>query len=84
MCGPKPCDNPDCTWSEAHRARCEARTVMMWPVQNRKAYYAKVAEKRGDAAARQLVAAVSTEWRRIGGDRLDFFVLDGHDADSRI
>lgn len=57
---------------------------MRWPVQNRKAYYAKVAEKRGDAAARQLVAAVSTEWRRIGGDRLDFFVLDGHDADSRI
>jgi len=38
---------------------------MRWPVQNRKAYYAKVAEKRGDAAARQLVAAVSTEWRRI-------------------
>jgi len=44
---------------------------MRWPVQNRKAYYAKVAEERGDAAARQLVAAVSTEWRRIGGDRLD-------------
>ena len=43
---------------------------MRWPVQNRKAYYAKVAEERGDAAARQLVAAVSTEWRRIGGDRL--------------
>jgi hypothetical protein len=40
---------------------------MRWPAQNRKAYYAKVAEKRGDAAARQLVADVSTEWRRIGG-----------------
>ena len=26
---------------------------MLWPVQNRKAYYAKVAERRGDAAARR-------------------------------
>lgn len=70
MCGPSPCDQPDCTWSEAHRARCEARTVMLWPAQERKAYYGMVAEKRGTGAARQLVADVSTEWRRIGGDRL--------------
>ena len=70
MCGPKPCDKPDCTWSEAHRARCEARTVMRWPEIERKAYYGMVAEKRGRDAARQLVADVSTEWRRGGGDRL--------------
>lgn len=70
MCGSRPCDSPSCTWSEAHRARCEARTVMRWPAQNRKAYYAKVAEKRGDASARQLVADVSTEWRRIGGGQV--------------
>jgi len=47
---------------------------MRWPVQNRKAYYAKVAEERGDAAARQLVAAVSTEWRRIGGEKCLTFI----------
>jgi hypothetical protein len=71
MCGPKPCDKPDCTWSEAHRARCEARTVMRWPNSERKRYYGMVAEKRGSDAARQLVADVSTEWKRSGGgDRL--------------
>lgn len=70
MCGNGPCDSSDCTWSEAHRARCEALTVMQWPAPSRRAYYAQVAEKRGMVAARQLMADVSTEWRRIGGDRL--------------
>ena len=63
MCGPKPCDKPDCTWSEAHRARCEARTVMRWPEMERKAYYVMVAEKRGEEAARKLTLDVSEAWR---------------------
>jgi len=46
------------------------RTVMRWPERERKTYYGMVAEKRGDAAARQLVADVSTEWRRIGGGQV--------------
>lgn len=43
---------------------------MRWPNSERKRYYGMVAEKRGSHAARQLVADVSTEWRRGGGDRL--------------
>ena len=47
---------------------------MRWPEMERKAYYGMVAEKRGRDAARQLVADVSTEWRRaavIGCNGLD-------------
>lgn len=63
MCGQSPCDKPDCTWSEAHRARCEARTVMRWPKQERSKYYGMVAEKRGRSAAQRLMADVSEEWK---------------------
>ena len=28
MCGHHPCDKPNCTHGEAHRAACEARTVI--------------------------------------------------------
>ena len=59
MCGRSPCDNPDCTWSEAHRAICEARTVAAWEKQRRMDYYGDVRARRGDDAARKLAAAVN-------------------------
>ena len=64
MCGPKPCDKPGCTWGEPHRAACEARRVMGWPAEERKAYYAKVRAARGQDAAAALIADVNREWAR--------------------
>ncbi len=63
MCGRSPCQKPNCTWSEAHRAACEAREVMRWPSEQRKAHYAKVKQLRGDAALAALIADVNREWR---------------------
>jgi len=63
MCGPNPCPSPTCTWSEAHRAACEARTVMRWEKERRDGYYAMVRRHRGDMAARALVADVGRAWR---------------------
>lgn len=62
MCGPNSCESPQCTWSEAHRAACEARTVMRWPRENRASYYAEVKKKRGEKARADLVAAVNAAW----------------------
>lgn len=67
MCGPSPCSLPSCTWSEAHRAACEARRVMAWPAEERKAYYAKVRAARGHDAAAALIADVNSEWRKKHG-----------------
>lgn len=64
MCGPRPCPSPACTWSEAHRAACEARTVMRWDKERRDGYYAMVRRNRGDVAARALVMNVNLEWKR--------------------
>lgn len=64
VCGRQPCDSVACTWSEAHRAACEAREVMRWPGEKRKDYYAKVRQVRGDAALAALIADVNREWRR--------------------
>lgn len=68
MCGPKPCDQPDCTWSEPHRALCEARTVAAWDKKQRMDYYSDVRAKRGDNAARKLAEAVN-ETRRAANVR---------------
>ena len=65
MCGRSPCDKPGCTWSEAHRAICEASTVAAWEKQRRMDYYDDVRKKRGDDAARKLAAAVN-EVRKAG------------------
>ena len=62
MCGQSPCRSPTCTWSEAHRAACEAREVMKWSGEERRAYYAKVRAVRGQDAAAVLIAAVNREW----------------------
>lgn len=63
MCGSSPCGLPSCTWSEEYRAACEAREVMRWPGDERKAYYAMVSRKRGSAAVAALIADVNREWR---------------------
>lgn len=63
MCGHRPCPSPACTWSEAHRAACEAREVMRWSGEERRAYYAKVRAVRGQDAAAGLIAAVNREWK---------------------
>lgn len=66
MCGHHPCDKPDCTHSEQHRAECEARTVMRWHRAARQDYYARVGRARGEKAARELAAAVSEQWKKTG------------------
>ena len=60
MCGRSPCGKPDCTWSEAHRALCEARTVAAWNRDARISYYKQVDLKRGRKAATDLVEAVNS------------------------
>ena len=64
MCGYLPCDKPDCTHGEAHRAACEARTVMRWPRAQRQEYYGRVKRARGDEACQRLTADVSAEYRK--------------------
>ena len=69
MCGLKLCDKPDCTWSEAHRALCEARTVAARSRDRRIAYYKDVDLKRGRKAATDLVGAVNSIRKdKIGGN----------------
>jgi hypothetical protein len=63
MCGRKPCDKPDCTWSERHRVECEARWVMRLPKSKRVEYYTKVKEHRGEKAAMKLLDEVNRQWR---------------------
>lgn len=52
------------TWSEQHRRECEARYVMKLSLEQRRAYYLAIREKRGEAAARELVAEVNLQWKR--------------------
>lgn len=63
MCGQSPCLSPTCTWSESPRAACEAREVMRWSGEERRAYYAKVRAVRGQDSAAGLIAAVNLEWK---------------------
>ena len=62
MCGRAPCDKPNCTWSEAWRAECEAREVMRWSREKRAEYYADVKKLRGEAAAQELIKNVREQW----------------------
>lgn len=58
--------------TELHRRACEARMVANMPTREERIAYLKlVAEKRGDAAARQLREDVEREWLRRNG------VVDG-------
>ncbi|MCL2656834.1 MAG: hypothetical protein FWD62_05320 [Betaproteobacteria bacterium] len=52
------------TWTEQHRAACEARTVMRWDKDRRNAYYRLVEQKRGKAAMQKLIADVKHEWAK--------------------
>lgn len=52
--------------SEAWRAECEARWAMQQAKQERQAYYALVAERRGKVAAERLVADVRRLWSEKG------------------
>lgn len=63
MCGYLPCCMPFCTWSEEHRAACEAREVMRWPAEKRREYYARVMACRGAEALADLVESVKREWK---------------------
>lgn len=62
MCGPAPCEKPECTWSSRHRLECEARLVMRWDRLTRLAYYADVKKKRGAAATQELIREVKNQW----------------------
>lgn len=44
------------TWEEPFRAECEARFVAGLPREQRLAYYQGVARRRGEPAARELIA----------------------------
>jgi hypothetical protein len=64
MCGHHPCDKPDCTHSERHRAVCEARTVIRMPQDKVPDFYGRVKSARGESAYHRLVADVSAEYRK--------------------
>lgn len=64
MCGPSPCDKPNCTWSETHRHECEAREVMRWDKERRTAYFQGVKKQRGKVAAKELIGEVNQQWLR--------------------
>lgn len=63
MCGASPCDKPGCTWKEAFRATCEAKTVVEWPKLKRDRYYQEVKARRGEEAARKLIEGVREAWK---------------------
>lgn len=54
MCGPAPCDSPDCTWSESFREKSEIKSLLAKTPDQRESYLAAVASKRGQAAADRL------------------------------
>lgn len=62
MCGRKPCEREDCSWSETHRAACETQRVMAMHKLDRNAYYKLVAKHRGEKAAQELIRAVNAAW----------------------
>lgn len=62
MCGAKPCDKSNCTWSEKHRRECEARTVLRWSREKRTEHYAGVKKQRGEEAAQELIKEVKQQW----------------------
>lgn len=65
------CQYPSCTptpsptYSEDHRAKCEARFVCSLPtLESRKAYLSMVERKRGQAATESLKKEVAEEWKK--------------------
>lgn len=64
MCGRASCDKPNCTWSEAWRAECEARWAMRLPREKRAAYYEDVKKKRGEESLSKLIEDVREQWKK--------------------
>lgn len=64
MCGANPCDKPNCTWSEAWKAECEARHVASKPAEWRRNFYAEVLKKRGPKALEELKRKVGEAWKK--------------------
>lgn len=59
------------TYTEEWRRICEARTVLRWPLEKRRAHIAAVEKIRGSAAAEQLKKDIITEWERQKNERSD-------------
>lgn len=64
MCGPAPCSKPNCTWSEAWKAACEARQVATKPAEWRRDFYAEVAKRRGHAVLADLKKRAGDVWKK--------------------
>lgn len=60
MCGSNQCESPTCTWSESHRAACEARWLLTILKPKRLDYMTLVAKHRGQEAADRLRADAMT------------------------
>ena len=50
------------TYSESHRAACEARMVLSMPFAERRTYIEQVRRKRGQAATARLEADITSEF----------------------
>lgn len=66
---PACCDTPDTKYTQEHKRICEIRTVLKMPKDARASYYARVAEARGEPAARALMAEVSAAWAQRSASR---------------
>lgn len=61
MCGPAPCDKPDCTWGEAFRAKTEIKYVQSLAPAACDDYLKEVTRHRGQEAATQLRIAAGVD-----------------------
>lgn len=64
MCGANPCSKPNCSWSEAWKAECEARMLASKPADWRREFYVEVEKKRGPAALADLKKRVGEAWKK--------------------
>lgn len=64
MCGMKPCDKPDCTWSEKYKHECLARHLMVLPRDARVNFYAEYLKHHGSTEARNLTKRVNAAYRK--------------------
>ena len=63
MCGPAPCDKPNCTWSESYREACWLRHIAKQPAEWRAKHYAEFEKKHGKPATAELKRKVGEVWR---------------------
>lgn len=72
MCGPAPCDKPDCTWGEAFRAKTEIKYVQKLTSDECDDYLKEVSRHRGPEAAAQLRSAAGVDKKPVKAAS-DFF-----------